>query len=152
MCRESHGGVYFERGPLVYSLGMKGERSVYETKKNYPSYRMYADKKWNYAVIGNGESEFHEGKDEKWTLDADIPSITFSCREDENWKVRPVKKLKTINWKYEPIVKDFEETRTFIPSFQREGQRKFIGEEERVTLYPYGACKIRMAVLPKEEN
>ena len=151
--KENHGGVYFERGPIVYSLGMIGDRSVYKTLKEYPSYRLTPNKKWNYAVVENGEPEFYEGSECVWSLDADIPHITISCKEVENWVLRKADKVKGVTWKYEPKEFCFDNIRTFTPSLPRKSSLKLSAKTERIELYPYGASKLRMTVLPKgEEN
>lgn len=149
--KENHGGVYFERGPLVYSLGMTGERSVFETIKEYPSYRLLPNKKWNYAVAENADPEFCEGSEDRWSLDADIPHITVSCKEVENWRLRRARKMKAINWQYEPREISFGKIKTFTPSIPKKGTMRFSENTERIALYPYGASKLRMTVLPKEE-
>ena len=150
--RENHGGVYFEHGPIVYSLGMKGERSVFDTVNEYPSYRILPDKKWNYAIASDASPEFIEGSEAVWSLDADIPHIDVTCKEVENWRLRRARKVKAINWKYEPREIDFGKIKTFTPSIPKRGTMRFSEKAEKISLYPYGASKLRMTVLPKEEK
>ncbi|MBQ8403956.1 MAG: glycoside hydrolase family 127 protein [Clostridia bacterium] len=146
--KENHGGVYFERGPLVYSLGMFGKRKK-SGDADFPTYKMYADQKWNYAVVGDGAPQFLQGTGTKWDLRENLPSITVSCREVENWHLRRTKKLRGISWKYEPKTIEFENPVALTPRLPAKSRMKLSPQIERVTLYPYGACKLRMTVLPK---
>ncbi len=146
--KENHGGVYFERGPLVYSLGMLGKREK-SGDADFPAYKMYADKKWNYAIVGNGAPQFSQGSGTKWDLRESLPSITVSCREVENWHLRRAKKLCGTNWNYEPKTIEFEKAALLTPHLPLRSHMKLAEKTERITLYPYGACKLRMTVLPK---
>ena len=149
--RENRGGVYFERGPLVYSLGMKGERKT-EGDASFPAYEMYANKKWNYAISRGGAPEFVEGSEAKWTLEADLPHINVTCREVTSWKLKKAKKIKCITWKYEPQIKTFDSEITLTPHLPLKSNMVLAEEETQISLYPYGACKLRMTVLPKAEK
>ena len=131
---------------------MIGERSIFKTIKEYPSYRIIPDKKWNYAVAAQADPEFCEGNDEIWSLEADLPCIIVSCKEVENWKLRQAGKMKATNWKYEPKEISFGKIKTFTPSIPKKRTMRFSENTERIKLYPYGASKLRMTVLPKEEN
>lgn len=149
--RENRGGVYFERGPLVYSLGMKGERHT-SGDADFPAYEMYANEKWNYAADTACKPEFTAGRDAKWTFDADLPYITVNCREVQNYTLKKAKKIRCVNWKYEPRTKIFDSPITITPRLPQKKHMMLAEESVRVRLYPYGACKLRMTVLPKIEK
>ncbi len=149
--KENHGGVYFERGPLVYALGLFGERKT-SGDVGFPAYAMYADKKWNYAVVGDGAPEFRQGTGTKWDLREDLSHITVSCREVENFKLRKAKKLHSLDWFYNPKLVEFDTPVSLTPHLPSPERMKLAEKTERVNLYPYGACKLRMTVLPKTEE
>lgn len=145
-----HGGVYFTRGALTYSLGMKGERSAYATDtvngKEFISYRMNADKPWNYAVSACAKPEYKEGSAEVFDLDADIPHIEIEARRVPSWKLRPRRNLRCRNRKFETVVR--EGPYTFTPRLPNMKKAAVSPEAEKIKLYPYGASKLRMTVLP----
>jgi len=148
--KHTSSGVYFKRGPLVYCLGMKGERSVWAKHTldgvDYPFYRMKPDKKWNYAIDTAKTPKYIAGKDTAWDVDKSLPYIEVSAKEVENWVIKPTHKYKTHSWDY--VIKEVKETRTFTPRLPRKGSMKFADKNETIKLYPYGACKVRMTVLP----
>lgn len=151
--KRSQSGVYFKRGPLVYCLGMKGERSHWATHELdgvvYPFYRMKPDKKWNYAIDTSKAPKYTAGKDTAWDVNKHLPYIEVSAREVENWQIKPTHKLKTHSWDY--VYKEVNETHTFTPRLPRKGSMKISDKSETIKLYPYGACKVRMTVLPEVE-
>ncbi len=144
--KENHGGVYFTRGPLVYTLGMKGKRETFGDP-DFPVYRIEPDRKWNYAVSKNAEPTYAKGTDTVWSTDKNLPSVTVQAREVKNWKFRTKKKLKYVNWKYESA----EKTGSWVltPKLPRMDRCELGEENVSVKLVPYGAAKVRMTVLPK---
>ena len=149
-----YGGAYFTKGALVYSLGMKGKREFYleETVngKDFPSYRMSPDKPWNYAFEENASPVFEKGNSTTFDLDSDISCIKVKARKVENWKIREIKKCKCWTWDYKDTVK--EGPFVFTPKIPNMKNAKVSDTEETITLYPYGASKVRMTVLPVVKN
>lgn len=141
---ENGGGIYFTRGPLVYSVGMKGARTP-SGDANFPEYAITPDKPWNWAVVGDGTPEFTPGSEAKWDLDADLPRIFVDAKRVENWCLTTVSTV--IAHKYEPFEKQGEFT--LLPPLPDMKTARIATETERIALYPYGACKVRMTVLPK---
>ncbi len=150
-----HGGIYFTRGALTYSLGMKGERSAYAVDtvngKEFVSYRMTADKPWNYAVISDCNPAFLCGKADVFDVNANIPSITVEARRIPKWELHPRKNYRCWNWKYETVIKK-DGCYTFTPRLPDMKNAAVSPEKEKITLYPYGASKLRMTVLPVTEK
>ncbi len=145
ICRLTSGaGVYYTRGPLVYSLGMKGKRTPSDDCA-FPDYSICPDKPWNYAVVGSGAPEFLPGRAACWDLDCDLPSIAVDARLVQSWKLTTVDSI--ISHKYDA----FEKTGSFtqLPPLPELSQAQLSDEVYRIRLYPYGACKVRMTVLPQ---
>lgn len=143
-------GVYFTRGPLVYSLGMRGNREITETAvcdgEAFPTYRMTPDKKWNFAFLADAVPEFRAGRGTRFDLSADLPTIRVAAREVPGWKIRTVSTWDRLNWKYE-FIHVTGDPRTFTPNLPR--KVKTAEKTETITLVPYGAAKVRMTVLPE---
>ena len=140
---QNGGGVYFTRGPLVYSLGMKGHR-IPTGNRRFPEYAIAPDRPWNYAIVGNGNPVFTPGAGTKWDLDFTLPTITVDARQVESWKLTTVDSV--IAHKYEPF--EMQGRFTLLPPLPDMPSAQISRETCRITLYPYGACKVRMTVLP----
>ncbi len=146
----SHDGIYFTRGALTYSLGMKGNREAYATDtvggKEFISYRMSPDKAWNYAIKADSKPKFSEGSSDTFDISSDLPTLTVSARKIENWRIRKTTNCHCVNWKYEKIIK--KGPFVFTPRLPDMKKAVLSPETETITLYPYGASKVRMTVLP----
>lgn len=147
---EVYGGVYFTKGALTYSLGMKGIRTAYESEtvdgKAFPSYRMMPDKDWNYAVVLSAPPAFEAGEAAVWDLEAALPCIKVQARKVLNWRIHPVSRVKCCTWRYEDTVKKGKFI--FTPKIPSMKKAVLAEAEETIALYPYGASKVRMTVLP----
>lgn len=145
-CR-SGGGVYYEKGPLVYSLGMKGNREKTGLKPDFPVYRMTPDREWRYGIIG--DPVYHDCPDAfEMNLDSPLPYITvrgLTLSGADFCRVKHVRRTTNLYQKtHESLIGDFVFTPSLVGMSPSENDR-----EEMLTLYPYAACKLRMTVLPK---
>ena len=160
-----HGqGNFVEKGPLLYTFGMKGERVIdteeERSTKDFPAYNMYPDKDWNYAILA-GEDAEKALKVEKgapmsllpWDIDNVPLKITVKARKVNGWKLAHAKKIKYVeNLYFRPwIMSEKEGKYTFTPRFPSKAamEKNGLGEEETITLVPYGAAKLRLTIFPK---
>lgn len=144
-------GVYYKRGPIVYCVGMKGLRKIDSNTIvndiNFPSYSIVPDKKWNYAFVKDCIPKFVPGKDEVWDVDYDIPHLVVNAKEISNFKIRTTRSWVKQNWKYETI--KCTDPHVFTPNLPKITGNNICDVEEKIVLYPYGASKVRMTVLPE---
>ena len=151
-------GIFVERGPLLFTYGMKGERKIdKEDKKStsdFPAYNIYPDKKWNYAFLqGEMSLQYRPQSLIPWSIDTAPMVVTVSAKEVKNWtllhtdKVRAVKNLYKLPWARELKKGDF----VFTPPIPSEEfiEKNGLGEEEKITLVPYACAKLRLTVFPK---
>ena len=151
-------GVFVERGPLLFTYGMKGERQIDKTDgkstRAFPAYNIYPDKKWNYA-LAEGEMILsrHAMSDRPWSIESAPMTVTVKAKEVKNWTLLRQKTIRAVHnlyerpWNMETKKGDF----LFTPplptnEFMRENG---LGEEETLTLVPYACAKVRLTVFPK---
>ena len=150
---EYSGGVFVEKGPLLFALGCKEKRELsledngIETQ--YPKWNMQAASPWNYAV--EREKGIEEIKrdctDFPWNADSAPVVLEIYARRLLNWKMKVRKKIKTAD---DPTKKDSiqkEGKFVFTPPFPA-AEEKNLGEEEKITLVPFGATLMRISVFP----
>lgn len=154
LAKKKNGGVYFEKGVLVYALGMKGDRRIDEKERDagegFPAYNIYPDEKWNYAILPEGAAFVDEGCDLKWDLSARLPYIEVDGYEIDNYALKTKKKLLACTDLYEKLYKEKTGPYTFTPPMPKKFSK--VGEMTKLRLYPYGACKVRLTVLPVGEK
>ncbi len=121
---------------------------------------MYPDKDWNYAIV-TGEDAEKALKVEKgapmsllpWDIDNVPLKITVKARKVNGWKLAHAKKIKYVeNLYFRPwIMSEKEGKYTFTPRFPSKAamEKNGLGEEETITLVPYGAAKLRLTIFPK---
>lgn len=143
-----YAGAYVMKGPLVYSLGMKGNRVPYRTAtvngKEFPSYSMTPDKEFSFAFDERLNPKFHEGNDTLWDIDSDAPYIDVDAHYVRNWKLKPQPRIYHCDWTYN--MKWKKETHTFTPRIPNNPDIE--DKTQRIRLYPLGMSKLRMTVLP----
>ena len=142
----NHGGIYFVKGPLVYALGGKERRVAQIQKgKRFPSYDIYADFEWRYAVDEECETEFCESKSADITARNEMPHIALTARRIEGWDFEKPKYVQRCidlyKKQYEYVRGDFVFTPRFLPAVHG-------GVKEKIVLYPYGVQKMRLTVFP----
>lgn len=160
------GGIYFTYGPLLLSLKIK-ERREHDLKeprqtKDFPAWNIYPDSPWSYAVTGWERPESVE------TLCSDNPfwgelplEIKIRAKKLNGWTLNREEQKELgfvggegIDKKQidcgASVVSDSLVTTPRIPaaSFIEEN----IGDEEEITLIPYGCTNIRLTVFPKYEH
>jgi len=121
-------------GSLVFSLPISHELKMYEYEKNgverkfpYCDYELIPTSDWNYGFCDSPlKPEYHE-----------VDAIPFSSK---NPPVTVKVKARKINWGFED---GYAHVCAKVPE-----SRIPIGEEESITLYPYGCAKLRMTELP----
>ena len=157
--KENHGGVYFEKGCLLFTYGMRGDRQIDGKERNqtekFPAYNTYPDKKWNYGIVSGqnpDEIEIIKGEMSDHPFDVDNAPLKFNVKvkEIKDWKfehhktIKPVHNLYTRPWKREIKKGDF----TFTPKLPTDSfvEKHGLGQTETITLVPYGAGKVRLTV------
>ena len=143
----THGGVYFTKGALVYALGGKERRIAQkQTGKSFPTYDMYADFEWRYAVDENAEAEFGAGRGDDTFERSSLPHLTLWAQRIDNWDFdRPkiVQRCTDLYIKQYTYEKgDFVFTPRYLPAVPKDGKK------EKIVLYPYGVQKMRLTVFP----
>ncbi len=151
-------GVFVERGPLLFTYGMQGERQIdkedKKSTKKFPAYNIYPNRKWNYA-LAEGEMTLtrHAVTNEPWSIENAPMTVTVMAKEVANWtlvhtdKIRAVHNLYERPWKMETKKGDF----LFTPPLPTEAfvKENLKEETEEITLVPYACAKVRLTVLPK---
>ncbi len=160
---ETGEGVYVEKGPLLYTYGMYGERQIDKNEKNssqkFPAYNIYPDKKWNYGLCAEKEDIENVKiiRSEMTSHPFDIANVPIklevSAKELYGWDfehrnvIKPVHNLYTRPWVRERKTGKF----TFTPKLPTDAfvNKHGVGECEKITLVPYGAGKVRLTVFKK---
>ena len=151
-------GVFVERGPLLFTYGMYGDRQIdkddKKSTKAFPAYNIYPDKDWNYALV-DGEMTLSRNEmcDTPWSIAHAPMTVTVKARKVNNWTllhtdtIRAVHNLYERPWKMETKKGDF----LFTPPLPTDDFIKENGldEEETITLVPYACAKVRLTVFPK---
>lgn len=151
-------GVYVERGPLLFTYGMKGDRQIDKddpkSTATFPAYNIYPDKKWNYALsCVEMTLSRHAMSATPWSIQNAPITVTVRAKEVKNWtllrtnKIRAVHNLYKRPWDMETKTGDF----LFTPPLPTDSfmEKNGLGEEESITLVPYACAKVRLTVFPK---
>ena len=148
-------GISVTRGPILYALGMKGKREQYTNSviknKEFPGYKIYADKAWNYGI------NFEEAKPKylkfnnqgyPWDLDYIPCGIEISAHKIPEFKEIRKTSIRTTDYENKSVYFTMKSDFIFTPKIKAFDFSEVSGEE-RIILYPYGASKLRMGVLPR---
>ena len=159
MCNYKNKGCYVEKGPLVYALGMKGERIIdtKETKctKDFPAYNIYPDKAWNYGMCADiSQVGFTKNamSDTPWNMDNAPFNITVTARKINGWELQNKRKINWISTHRIPIkLKQKVGKFTFTPRLptQKFIEKNGLGKYEKIKLVPMACAKVRLTILPK---
>jgi len=121
-------------GSLVFSIPVKYEKVMHEyTRKEVERKFPYCD----YEYVGKSEWRYAYSDDKFEVIRKGISDIPFSS---ENPPIELKAKVKRINWDFED---GYETVCAKLPS-----SLEPIGDEEEISLYPYGAAKLRMTEIP----
>jgi hypothetical protein len=154
--------VYVEKGALVYSYGMYGKREKIETESKYndtfPTYNIYPDKEWNYALCTGEESvkkiRFVEKPIEgnPWDIRYTPNKIFVPAKKVNGWELEKHKRIK--RFKDSPLVNKNTEILTgqftFTPELPSKAfiEENGLGKEEMIELVPYACAKLRLTLFP----
>lgn len=147
---KQQGKIWFSKGALVYSYGMKGDRQPVLDSQNpdpdFPALNIYPDQEWRYCITGMPQFIPCENA-QKFDLDTPLPCLEVSAKVIENLdftrktKVRQCRDLAIKKYKYK--TGNFVFTPRLLPN-----QKVVLkpDSEQKIKLYPYGACKLRMTL------
>lgn len=153
-------GQFVEKGPLLYTYGMKGDRRIDETEerssKDFPAYNIYPDKPFNYAILPEEGLQFEKAPvpTRPWSLEDAPLTVKVKARQVHSWRITRKKVIEPVyNLYTRPWVRERKEGNfTFTPRYPASKKAllsKGLGEKETITLVPYGAAKVRVTVFPK---
>lgn len=160
------GGIYYTYGPFLLSLKIDENVSICTEEKNatknFPAFNIEPASAWNYAVSGYETPEIiiNEVKDEPlWNY---IPfEIKIKAHRFLNWRLfecdEALRQTLLDGHGFgeaqikmgAPIISGYS---LFTPSLPGDDFiAKNIGDEEEITLVPYGCTNIRLTVFPKHK-
>ena len=151
------GGVYFKRGPLLYSLKIEEDWKIDKTEKRQskllPAYNLYAKSPWNYVIDTKIKPVFTVKKLQKnpWTINSAAGEITVAARKLKNWNIIKAKQAEVgyADWNKRWTVKE-KGNFLFTPPLPSRGfiQKNISKETYFIKLVPYGCTHLRLTVLP----
>lgn len=150
----SKNGVYFIKGPLVYSYGMYGRREIDHDEERssaeFPAYNIYPDKEIGFELKKDLNLQFYQGSAEIFNINEDLSYIEIDAFKIKDLKVKEKKSIvlghvDLFGKKRKEICKG---KFLFTPDLLK-GNYDISNEPTRIKLYPYGACKIRQTVFKK---
>lgn len=144
------GKIWFSKGALVYSLGMKGDRQIdtndVRSNSDFPAYNMYPNEEWRYCITGAPTFVPVEGAKE-FDLDKPLPYIEVPAKVITNMQLAQKTKIRWCANLYDKIYAYKKGNFTFTPRLMSNRQIVLDEKSEKnIKLYPYGACKLRMTV------
>ncbi|MBQ7164026.1 MAG: glycoside hydrolase family 127 protein [Clostridia bacterium] len=147
-------GVFVRKGPLLYACGCRGERIPTSLggrfSDDFPAYKMYADKEWNYGVSPSEADPrfvFSEKAGYPWDIKNCPAAIEITARKIPEWKIEEKHKVLSFDsedGKHRSVLKG---RFSFTPDLPK-GNFK-TSDPERILLFPFGVCKMRISVFPK---
>lgn len=140
LVKESEGGVYFQRGPLVFALPVKAKVEADTTTYSYmngkfpdePGFAcldMTPESSWKWAVEDNPAPRFRRVVSGSYPWDKSPVSISVSASEIEGWDLEDGRY--TCAAPSEPVA---------------------VSAPRKITLVPYGCTTLRLTVFPKKSR
>lgn len=151
---KKQGKIWFSKGPLVYSFGMKGERQIDErdekSSADFPAYNIYPNEEWRYCITGT-PIFVPEKEASAFDLDTPLPYIEVPAKVITNMELTRKTKIRWCLSLYDRVFAYKKGNFTFTPRLMSNRQIVLDEKSERkIKLYPYGACKLRMTVFNKQ--
>ena len=161
----AEGGIWFEYGPLVLSLKIDEEWSVDESEPRqteaFPAYNIRPASEFAYVVTGNEKCEIVKNRigDNPWWQGYPY-EIRICARKLNNWDIEVVD-IPANNTQEGIDDKQIALGATRITDNQLELTPRIpdssfvnanIGDEEIITLVPYGCTQLRLTVFPRYEE
>ena len=150
-------GIWFSRGPLTYALGIKTRREIdteeVRSSKDFPAYNIYAESDWNYGIDPDTEVKFVEGTAAQWSLCEDLPKIELTGIKVKNWDYDKRDTVVHVLWEgHTDELPPKILTGNFVFTSRYPENPETDGESDKITLYPFGLCKLRVTVFPEIKN
>ncbi|MCI5744732.1 MAG: glycoside hydrolase family 127 protein [Erysipelotrichaceae bacterium] len=142
-------GVIVKKGAILYALGMKGHRKKLPYSA-YPMYEITPDKDFNYGInINEANPSFKiiNNSNDPFNLDSVNAIISIDAYKINDMKIIHKNKIFSTNDAFNKNRFVLKGNFSFTPNVQTYKQNDLI--KERITLYPFGACKLRIAIFPK---
>lgn len=146
-------GVWFSRGPLVYSLGVKTKRVTdmdeERASEDFPAYNMYADSEWRYGFDSKSDITFVDGSYAGWSLCDALPKLELYGYKVKNWDFERYTTVEAVTWEGNPDALPEILHGSFVFTSRIPENPEKEENKQKLTLYPYGVCKLRITVFPK---
>lgn len=151
------GGLYIERGPLVYSFGQFGDRRIdadeERSSTEFPAYDIYPTEDWGYEVCREKlNAVYKQGTSSLFDLREDLPSVTIDAYKVKDCRLERLSRIYRIYKHLDGKVERFFEKGDFVltPDLLK-GSHETEKKPVRLVLKPYGACKLRETVFKIKE-
>lgn len=152
------GGAYIERGALVYSYGQFGKRKIDKreerSSKAFPAYEIYPEAPFGYKIDKDHLfAEYKAGTDTVFDLRKNLPSITIDAYKEKDVELVKKEEIEIVSYFPGDRHKKVEKVKghfVFTPDLLKE-KHECERAPVKLTLYPYGACKLRETVFKVKE-
>lgn len=153
-------GVYIERGPLVYSLGIRIKKSVTHSDCpdcSLPDYEYFPDSDWNFAVNKRELTEENlvfcrDGvKGNPWSAETPV-SIEIPAHKVPGWTMEQESEVVQGYDLYARKTREVQGDFLFTPHLPDGDVLSRAEKAEKIKLVPQGAAKLRITVFPQLES
>ena len=141
------GKVFFTKGCLTYSFGMKGTRTIEkEDEDGFNAYSIYPDTEWRYAIV-SGDYTYRGCNDfSRWDMNCPLPYIEVQAKKINNLDFERKRVIRRCVNLYEKKYATLKKECVFTPRLPGNKALSLADEVTPIRLYPYGACKLRLTV------